>query len=132
MRKLNRWLLMAGIDFSRPAHWRRSQSAFWCPAEGVSYGVSLKHAAEHIVHVDAVTHQPAKEFQLPVWNALYEIRDFAVNVNHVKVYEGVPEWLCDRCDTLDGRAEKSDKTTWSIVHLRRSPLRYFQLRHDGE
>ena len=66
------------------------------------------------MHVDAVTHQPADEFQLPVWNALYEVRDFAVNINHVKVYEGVPEWLCDHCDTRDGRAEKSDKTSWKL------------------
>jgi predicted metalloprotease with PDZ domain len=88
--------------------------AYWCPAEGVSYGVSLKRAAEHIVHVDAVTHQPAEEFQLPVWNSLYQVRDFAVNVNHVKVFEGVPEWLCDRCDTRDVRAEKRDKTTWNL------------------
>ena len=131
MRKLNRRLLMAGMIFLAGTL-AAQPSAYWCPAEGVSYGVSLKHAAEHIVHVDAVTHQPAKEFQLPVWNALYEIRDFAVNVNHVKVYEGVPEWLCDRCDTLDGRATKSDKTTWSVVYLRRSPLRHFQLRRDGE
>jgi len=90
------------------------ESSFWCPAEGVTYGVSLKRAAEHVVHVDAVTHQPAEEFQLPVWNALYEIRDFAANVNRVKVFEGVPEWLCDRCETRDGRAEKRDKTTWML------------------
>lgn len=90
------------------------EPAYWCPAEGVSYGVSLKRAAEHIVHVDAVTHQPAGEFQLPVWNSLYQVRDFAVNVNHVKVFEGIPEWLCDRCDTQYARAEKRDKTTWSL------------------
>ena len=86
---------------------------FWCPAEGVSYGVSLK-PAEHLVHVDAVTHQPAPEFQLPVWNALYQVRNFAVNVKHVKAFEGVPGWLCDRCDIRDAGAEKSDKTTWQI------------------
>jgi predicted metalloprotease with PDZ domain len=91
------------------------EAAYWCPAEGVTYGVSLKRAAEHIVHVDVVTHQPAKEFQLPVWNALYEVRDFAVNVNHVAAYEGVPEWMCDRCDTRDGSARKIDKTTWSLI-----------------
>jgi predicted metalloprotease with PDZ domain len=113
MRKLNRRLLMAGMIFMAGTL-AAQPSASRCPAEGVSYGVSLKHAAEHIVHVDAVTHQPAKEFQLPVWNALYEVRDFAVNVNHVKAYEGVPEWLCDHCDTLDGRATKSDKTTWRV------------------
>jgi predicted metalloprotease with PDZ domain len=89
------------------------QTTFWCPAEGVSYGVTL-HPSEHIVHVDAVTHQPAAEFQLPVWNGLYQVRDFAVNVNHVKAFEGVPEWLCDRCDTSDAEVQKRDKTTWEL------------------
>jgi predicted metalloprotease with PDZ domain len=89
------------------------ESAYWCPAEGVTYGVSLK-PAEHLVHVDAVTHQPAPEFKLPVWNALYEVRNFAANVKRVKAFEGVPEWMCDRCDTGDASAEKSDKTTWKI------------------
>ncbi len=91
------------------------EPAFWCPSEGVTYGVSLKRAAEHIVHVDAVTHQPVAQFQLPVWNALYEVRDFAVNVNHVKAYEGVPGWLCDGCQTGEARAEKRDKTTWELT-----------------
>jgi predicted metalloprotease with PDZ domain len=113
MRKLNRRLLLACVLFFA-ATLAAQQSQFWCPASGVAYGVSLKHAAQHMVHVDAVTHQPAEEFQLPVWNALYEIRNFAVNMNHVKVYEGVPEWLCDGCATRDGRAEKIDKTTWKL------------------
>ncbi len=90
------------------------EAAFWCPASGVYYGVSLKRAAEHIVHVDAVTHQPAAEFQLPAWNALYQIRNFAVNVNHVKVFEGVPEWMCDHCDTRDGHAAKRERSTWIL------------------
>lgn len=113
MRTLKRWLPIAGVVFLAGTL-AAQPSAYWCPAEGVSYGVSLKRAAEHIVHVDAVTHQPAGQFQLPAWNALYQIRDFAVNVNRVQVYEGVPEWLCDRCDTQDGRALKSDKSTWKL------------------
>ena len=32
----------------------------------------------------------------------------------VKAFEGVPEWMCDKCDTGDARAEKIDKTTWRI------------------
>jgi predicted metalloprotease with PDZ domain len=90
------------------------QSAFWCPAEGVAYGVSLKRAAEHVVHVDAVTRQPAPELQLPVWNALYQVRDFAMNVNHAQAYEGVPEWICDGCTTREATAEKVDKTSWRL------------------
>jgi predicted metalloprotease with PDZ domain len=107
-------MLLAGVVFLAGTMAAQGP-AYWCPAEGVSYGVSFKRAAEHIVHVDAVAHQPAPEFQLPVWNALYQVRDFAVNVNHVKAYEGVPEWLCDRCDTRDAKAEKRDKTTWTIT-----------------
>ncbi len=114
MRKVNRWLLIAGVMFLAGAL-AAQDSPYWCPAQGVAYGVSLKRAAEHIVHVDAVTHQPATEFQLPVWNALYQVRDFAINVNHVTAFEGVPEWMCDRCDTTDARAEKRDKTTWRVT-----------------
>ena len=113
MRRSSRWLLVACVGFFS-ATLNAQGSNFWCPAEGVAYGVSLKRAAEHIVHVDAVTHQPAERFQLPVWNALYEIRDFAVNVNNVRAFEGVPEWLCDHCETRDAQTRKSDKTTWSV------------------
>jgi predicted metalloprotease with PDZ domain len=113
MRKLNHWRLIASMVFLAGTL-TAQEPAFWCPAEGVTYGVSFKRAAEHIVHVDAVTHQPAAEFQLPVWNALYQVRDFAINVNCVKAYEGVPEWLCDRCDMRDAKAEKRDKTTWIL------------------
>jgi predicted metalloprotease with PDZ domain len=113
MHRQNCWLLIACITLLSGTI-TAQEPASWCPAEGVAYGVSLKRAADHIVHVDAVTHQPLTEFQLPAWNALYQIRDFAVNVNHVKVFEGVPEWLCDHCDIQDGRAEKRDKTTWTV------------------
>jgi predicted metalloprotease with PDZ domain len=114
MHRLNRWLLIVGVALLTGTV-SAQQPAFWCPAEGVAYGVSLKRAGEHVVHVDAVTRQPLPEFQLPVWNALYQVRDFAANVSQVKAYEGVPEWLCDRCDTRDATADKIDKSTWRIT-----------------
>lgn len=114
MRRLNRWFYLIACMTLLAGTLEAQPPGVECPAEGVSYGISLK-PAEHIVHVDAVTHQPAPEFQLPVWNALYQIRNFAVNVNHVKAFEGVPGWLCDACDTRDARAEKIDKTTWKIA-----------------
>jgi predicted metalloprotease with PDZ domain len=116
MRKMNGWRWMACIPLllgNLVGALAAQPADFWCPAKGVTYGISLK-PAEHVVHVDAVTHQPAPEFQLPVWNALYQIRNFAANVKQVKAFEGIPEWMCDRCDTGDARAEKSDKTTWQI------------------
>lgn len=115
MLRLNRWPLLLAVMLLAATMAAQEQSAFWCPAEGVAYGVSLKRAAEHVVHVDAVTRQPVQRLQLPVWNALYQVRDFAVNVNHVKAYEGVPEWMCDQCDTRDAAAVKIDKTTWSLT-----------------
>ena len=99
--------ILAGALAAQPAD-------FWCPAQGVTYGITLK-PAEHVVHVDAVTHQPVTEFQLPVWNALYQVRNFAANVKQAKAFEGVPEWMCDRCDTGDAHLEKSDKTTWQLT-----------------
>lgn len=87
---------------------------FWCPAQGVSYGVSLKRAAEHIVHVDAVTRQPLGELQLPVWNALYQVRNFAVNMERFEAYEGVPEWICDGCVAREAKAVKAAKSAWQF------------------
>jgi predicted metalloprotease with PDZ domain len=113
MHRVNRWLLIGWITLLAGTV-AAQESAFWCPAQGVAYGVSLKRAAEHIVHVDAVTHQPSAEFQLPVWNGLYQVRDFAANVTRVNVYEGVPEWQCDRCDTRDASAKKRDSATWTL------------------
>ena len=98
---------------------------FWCPAEGVAYGVSMKKASEHIVHVDAVTHQPAADFALPVWNALYQVRDFAVNVQRVEAYEGVPEWLCDGCTTREASVRKLDKSTWRVESTAHHPCLTF-------
>ena len=95
-------------------------SESWCPAQGIAYGVSLR-PAEHLVHVDAVAQQPADEFQLPVWNALYQVRNFAVNVNHVIAYEGVPQWMCDHCESHEAHVKKSDKTTWVVSTAGKHP-----------
>ncbi len=92
----------------------------WCPAPGISYGISLR-PSEHLVHVDAVAQQPASEFQLPVWNALYQVRNFAVNVNHVIAYEGVPQWMCDHCETREAHATKRDKSTWVVATSGKHP-----------
>jgi predicted metalloprotease with PDZ domain len=91
-----------------------------CPAQGVSYGISLKPAQQR-VHVDAVTHAPAPEFQLPVWNALYEIRNFAVNVTDVKAYEGAPAWRCPSCTRHALRVQKRGTSTWAVAQAAGDP-----------
>lgn len=78
-----------------------------CPESGVAYEVSLKDRASHTVHVAIHYKSPNStvEFQLPVWNALYQVRDFSQYVSNVKV-----------TDTADQTevAVKIDKSSWRV------------------
>jgi predicted metalloprotease with PDZ domain len=56
-------------------------------APPVSYFVSLASPDQHLVevHVSLPAGPSPREFQLPVWNALYQIRDFAQYINWIRV-----------------------------------------------
>ncbi len=73
----------------------------------IQYDISLAHPEQHIFHIkmtipgvkDSVT------VQMPAWNALYEIRDFASHVREVKASnESGPLPI-----------EKLDKQTWRVT-----------------
>ncbi|HTK94192.1 MAG TPA: hypothetical protein VL382_01025, partial [Terriglobales bacterium] len=73
----------------------------------VDFTVSLRDARMHLVHVrmQIAGTTSDRDVQLPVWNALYQIRDFAQYVRYV------------RASDLNGRllaVRKLDKTTWRI------------------
>ncbi|HYA95295.1 MAG TPA: hypothetical protein VEC95_03385, partial [Terriglobales bacterium] len=73
----------------------------------VEYTVKLADAQNHLVHVRIHLPEGAAErdLQLPVWNALYQVRDFAQYV------------ITTSCHAPSGRAlvaRKLDKTTWRI------------------
>ncbi len=73
----------------------------------VRYTVSLARAAEHLVHVrmELPAGAPDRELQLPVWNALYQVRDFSQYV----------AWV--RARAANGLAlavTKVDKSRWRI------------------
>jgi len=78
----------------------------------VTYSLSLRDNDEHVLHVaigisgcgDA---QSACDMQLPAWNALYQVRDFAQYVRNVAA-RGQKDG-----NNLTVRAR--DKTTWSIA-----------------
>ena len=57
-----------------------------CAASDVAYTVSLDSPEQHLVQVEIMLAAgPAvRELQLPVWNALYQIRDFAQFVNWIR------------------------------------------------
>jgi len=68
----------------------------------VYYTISLANPGSHLVHVTINLGPGAaeRELQLPVWNALYQVRDFAQYVNWVKAKntagQGLPVQLMDK------------------------------------
>src|SRR5438270_6238583 len=73
----------------------------------LDYTLILADAARHRVHV-AMTYDPesgGNEVQLPVWNALYQVRDFSKNVMAVRASSQSGEQLPIR---------EVDKTTWEF------------------
>ena len=49
------------------------------------YTISLVHPEQHLVEVQIqLPEGSSREMQLPVWNALYQVRDFAQYVNWVR------------------------------------------------
>jgi predicted metalloprotease with PDZ domain len=71
----------------------------WCSVSAqsspsVAYTVSLVLSAQHLAQVQIILSDGAakRELQLPVWNALYQVRDFAQYVNwvHAKDRAGKP------------------------------------------
>lgn len=56
------------------------------PADHISYVVSLANPERHLVHV-TITIPPGQServLQLPVWNALYQVRDFSQYMNWIR------------------------------------------------
>jgi len=73
----------------------------------VRYTISLAGAANHLVRVqiDLAAGAPERDLQLPVWNALYQVRDFSQYVNWVKAESAERNILSVR---------KSNKSLWRI------------------
>ncbi len=78
-------------------------------APAVEYTVQLADARRHLLHVRI--HLPAgaaeRDLQMPVWNALYQVRDFAQYVVSVSYHSPSGQALA---------ARKLDKTTWRIAN----------------
>ena len=73
----------------------------------IRYNVSLAQATEHLVHVQIVLPAGAAErdLQLPVWNALYQVRDFSQYVIGVRAKGRDGQFLTVR---------KIDKSAWRV------------------
>lgn len=73
----------------------------------VHYTVSLADAATHLVHIklDIPAGAAERDLQLPVWNALYQVRDFSQYVNWVRATGSARQSLA---------VLKADKSRWHI------------------
>ena len=73
----------------------------------VTYTISLANPEQHLAHVQIMlpAGHPARELQLPVWNALYQIRDFSQYVNWVRARDRAGKPLVIR---------ELDKSRWQI------------------
>lgn len=87
--------------------------AFLCLAIGaaaaeIEYEVSIANARRHLVRVRIQLGPGSAErhLQMPVWNALYQVRDFAQNVRWAKATGAARQPLALR---------KIDKTTWRVA-----------------
>jgi predicted metalloprotease with PDZ domain len=98
-------LLSIGVSAQAPcpAPTRSGAIASW----QWQYDVSLADQSHHLLRVRLAVAPTSADLrvQLPVWNATYQVRDFAEHVN----------WL--RAADADGKrvlVQKLDKTTWSV------------------
>jgi len=90
----------------------------------LSYTVSLAGYRGHLLRVQLQlpAGEPVREVQLPVWNALYQVRDFAQYVNWVKANSA-------------GTAlpmGKLDKTTWQIEGAQNGAVVEYEVFADDE
>jgi predicted metalloprotease with PDZ domain len=73
----------------------------------ITYTISLANPEQHLAHVQIMlpAGHPARELQLPVWNALYQIRDFSQYVNWIRARDRAGKPLAIR---------ELDKSRWQI------------------
>ena len=71
------------------------------------YTVSLAQSAAHLVHVNIVLPPGAAErdLQMPVWDALYQVRDFSEYINWVRAIDTTGHPLTPR---------KVEKSLWRV------------------
>lgn len=94
------------------------------PPSHVEYTITLGSPAQHLVEVQIAVPAgaPQHEFQLPVWNALYQVRDFAQFVNwiHAKDRSGKPLAI-----------REVDKSRWQVQGTENGAVVEYQIYADS-
>jgi predicted metalloprotease with PDZ domain len=89
-----------------------------------NYTISLASPEQHLVEVQILLPEGAaeRELQLPVWNALYQVRDFAQYVNWVRAKDRTGHSLAVRA---------LDKSRWQIVDAQGGAVVEYQIFVDS-
>ena len=120
----------AGKTVRRILHERSVASAlFLCFAfipsfAATNYTISLASPEQHLIEVHIVLPEGAaqRELQLPVWNALYQIRDFSQYVNWVRAKDSAGHSLSVR---------EMDKSRWQIADAQGGAVVDYQIFVDS-
>jgi predicted metalloprotease with PDZ domain len=75
----------------------------------IRYSVSFDHPEKHLFHVTMTVPVRGSEVvvALPAWNALYQVRDFAVRVRDIKA-------VCASLTAVPPQVLQLDKDTWRV------------------
>jgi predicted metalloprotease with PDZ domain len=89
-----------------------------------SYTLSLANAEQHLVEVQILLPEGSaqRELQLPVWNAIYQIRNFAQYVNWVRAKDRAGQTLA---------VHKLDKSRWQITGAQDGAVVEYQIFVDS-
>ncbi|MGD0990206.1 MAG: PDZ domain-containing protein [Candidatus Sulfotelmatobacter sp.] len=88
------------------------------------YTISLVNPGQHLVEVQITLPKGAadRELQLPAWNALYQIRDFAQHVNWVRAKDAAGRGLTTR---------KLEKGLWQVSGAESGAMVEYQIYLDS-
>jgi predicted metalloprotease with PDZ domain len=89
-----------------------------------NYTISLANPDQHLAEVRIILPEgaPLRELQLPVWNALYQVRDFGQYVNWVRAKDRAGRAL---------EVRKLDKGRWQIVGAQDGAIVEYQIFVDS-
>jgi predicted metalloprotease with PDZ domain len=89
-----------------------------------NYTITLANPSEHLVEVQIILPEGSaqRELQLPVWNALYQVRDFAQYVNWLRAKDHAGQPLPVR---------KLDKSRWQISGAEGGAVVEYQIYVDA-
>src|SRR4030088_199639 len=108
--------ILAGLLIASDVHAQHSTA--------ITYNITLAAPEQHLVEVQLVLPEgpDQRELQLPVWNALYQIRDFAQYVNWVRAKDRAGRTIAVR---------QLDKSRWQVSDTGHGALVEYQMFVDS-